>query len=146
LHIPPLAMNRLATVSADINVTERAGEVSVEASAGDARQTEPTQHVVHNEHESPSVQRDRPKEILEMKRRDDLHRKGKNSLSACSGAYKNLGPVVVPETALDDGNIPHQESAEALRRRKEQNRKAKLRRIRRRALRASRSKLGSCIN
>jgi hypothetical protein len=99
-----------------MNVTERAGEVSIEASVRDARQTEPTQHVVHNEHESLSVRRDRPKEILEMKCCDDLHCKGKNSLSACSSAYKNLGPVVVPETALDDGNIPRQESAEALRR------------------------------
>ncbi|KAF4242700.1 hypothetical protein CNMCM8980_000322 [Aspergillus fumigatiaffinis] len=145
LHIPPLATNRSATVSADMDVTERAGEVIVDASARDVRQSEPTQHVVHNEHESPSVRRDQPKETFQ-KRRDDLNREGKNSLSAWSGAYKTLGPGVVPETVLDDGEIPCQESAQARRRRKDQNRKAKERRIRRRALRASRARLGSCIN
>lgn len=145
-HIPPSATNRSATASADTDATERSGDVSVETSASYVRQSEATQHLVQNEHESPPVRRDLPNEIIEMKRRDGLNRKGKNSLSAWSAAYKTLGHEVVPETVLDDGDVPCQESDQARRRRKDQNRKAKERRIRRRALRASRARSGSCIN
>ncbi|KAH3098187.1 hypothetical protein KXW41_007372 [Aspergillus fumigatus] len=74
-HIPPSATNRSATASADMDATERSGEVSVETSASYVRQSEATQHLVQNEHESPPVRRDRPNEIIEMKRRDDLNRK-----------------------------------------------------------------------
>ncbi|KAH3055043.1 hypothetical protein KXW16_008458 [Aspergillus fumigatus] len=119
-----------ATASADMDATERSGEVSVETSASSyVRQSEATQHLVQNEHESPPVRRDLPNEIIEMKRRDGLNRH-----------------EVVPETVLDDGDVPCQESDQARRRRKDQNRKAKERRIRRRALRASRARSGSCIN
>ncbi|KAH2286129.1 hypothetical protein KXW82_004090 [Aspergillus fumigatus] len=128
-HIPPSATNRSATASADTDATERSGDVSVETSASYVRQSEATQHLVQNEHESPPVRRDLPNEIIEMKRRDGLNRH-----------------EVVPETVLDDGDVPCQESDQARRRRKDQNRKAKERRIRRRALRASRARSGSCIN
>lgn len=142
-HIPPLATNQSATISAGMDVTERADEVSVEASARYVRQSEPTQQVVHNEHESPSVRRGR----FERKRRDDLNPEENNSRSASSGAYI-LGPGGIPRKVLDEGNIPRQESAPEPTRRPKFNRRARTRRAlrRRAASRASHLGLDSCID